>query len=135
MLKSSKRIGMLCLVSYIFMWAFFGIIGFVIMSESDWKEVIENGFLKIGVMETTWSIYLVFSILALAFVIGLISKGFGFGKDTFMFFLYSIILYGIHYLMFATRDCIWLTLYTLFMLLTNLGIKCYHYYKRKQMKT
>lgn len=130
MLKSSKRIGVLCFVSYIFLWAFLGIIGFVIMSESDWRETIENGFLKTGVMETAWSLYLVISMFA--FIIKTMLDGDSLGKDILMFLLYNIVLYGVHYFMFATRDCIWLTLYVLFMLLINLGIKCYHYYKKSR---
>lgn len=133
MLKSSKKIGKMCIISYIFVWAFIGFTGFVTIPGSNWKETLEINSLSMEVINSVWCVSMAFSVVA--WIFEMISSDTSLKEDVIMFLLYGAALYGINYLMFATGNFVWLTLYAAFMLLMSMGIECYCCYrKKKQVK-
>lgn len=129
MLESSKKIGKICLGSYIWLWAFIGFVGFVTIPGCNWKEKLEINSLSMETMNNVWCMSMAISITIFIFERALADTGLK--EDILMLFLYGAVLYGVNYLMFVTRNFMWLFLYVVFMLLMKLGMKCYYYYRKE----
>ena len=129
MLESSKKIGKICLESYIWLWAFIGFVGFVTIPGCDWTETLENNSLTMETMDNVWCMSMAISIAI--FIFGRVLSDTELKKDILMLFLYGMVLYGVNYLMFVTGSFMWLFLFVMFMSLMNLGIKCYYYYRKE----
>lgn len=127
MLESSKKMGKICLGSYIWLWAFIGFFGYVTLPGCNWKEKLEINSLSMETMNNVWCMSMAISIVI--FIFGRVLSDTGLKKDILMLFLYGMVLYGVNYLMFVTRNFMWLFLFVMFMSLMNLGIKCYYYRK------